>query len=1032
MKKFLVYILYLILGFSVNIGDVRAENNSPVAQNRAIQIQDLKENNNKSNGYKSLEEHLTTSDRTAEKLSPTAEKIEKADSLQGENTTYKRIESQKADEAETLAYHTKKADLNGQKSDGVAMQNTTAEREGQNEPKAEKSTVSQRGADGTLKDTFKQSDNLVNTNSYDADKTMATDASSDPQKIKKNEDRKLTHAVVDKSEYIIRYIDVSEPDDTRQTKKFSEQIGEFFMLPLVFDRAFPDAEIDKNLEPTLQALYPDMKAETVSRYLIFIRTAVKYLRKYRAIVAKLKHEVKSNLVMPKDTPIVAKDGEFAEEFTTADKKSPAGKYQVSYKPYKYLEYDSGKLGEPVRRRDKNYESSEDLPFDEMMLALYDFDFKRLYKAWKKMPFFEDGSDEKPMLTKGGVYARLILDTARPGDKKKIYGAIELQLPKDHYIIGDFLTKGTAPDFELIEGKNGTQNISSFKLSQPIANAVMKDGRIVRMFNGIVYLPFEFERTETNKVTVISGKSGYYLCDKNHHCRTETVEHWLRLKPSETVQDSVFQNAVTQAFAHLPTERTRHAVLKRAEFEKHKLTLRFETDKHFNNVAVMAEDAEGTNFINPRYKLGKNFAEVTFEADGGDVGTEIAVSARFDNEQMRKIVSMQTPLKFNPYATAFGGKALLTAILWGLMLNFMPVGFYLCGRSWRLFKERKVFWAYSCGVILGLATCVGFYELTDYKVHLVSQPIFLAFGLITVLALMTECAEYMDFALFRPFKKILPCGLFYGFGLTVIGLMLPYWFKDEVLFTLDNGTAMVKGLVGLGMVGGIIMVPWGLKFWRDGKNLETYWLMFKRFNLFYCGLALLWLMWGVWCTNGGWLLAVWLITAVILWAMWFGYPMALTAAVDYLTDNMQKRAVYMRIQNHFAKLLVIISLIFTGVLGWGGTPQGKNSVSFIDGQKILTSRLTAHKPTMILVEDNLTFLTLKNRIVRLKMENNFDEVLVLNSADSETELWMKQYRMNPKIYYLPQTMVISPKYPNGLLLPQDLKQTDFRKISAVQM
>ena len=147
------------------------------------------------------------------------------------------------------------------------------------------------------------------------------------------------------------------------------ELAKLALLPFIVDKVFAGEALDGDLTGFLSRVYPTAGEGTLKTLESGIRFFVSWKRKYDYAVARLKHNIKAAGILPKDAPIVAEDGEFAPEETDLRKQSAAGEYQVRYRPYKYLEYDSGALGEPVRRRDKNYISPEDLNTDEMVLAL---------------------------------------------------------------------------------------------------------------------------------------------------------------------------------------------------------------------------------------------------------------------------------------------------------------------------------------------------------------------------------------------------------------------------------------------------------------------------------------------------------------------------------------------------------------------------------------------------------------------------------------------------------------------------------------
>ena len=254
----------------------------------------------------------------------------------------------------------------------------------------------------------------------------------------------------------------SEGETPEPIIRSDNELAKLALLPFIVDKVFAGEALDGDLTGFLSRVYPTAGEGTLKTLESGIRFFVSWKRKYDYAVARLKHNIKAAGILPKDAPIVAEDGEFAPEETDLRKQSAAGEYQVRYRPYKYLEYDPGALGEPVRRRDKNYISPEDLNTDEMVLALLELDFGGFWRALRKMPSYSDGAGEKPVEAGGGVKARLLLDTARPGDKETIRGVAEIYVPDGMYVSGDLLNPENRAAFVLREdgGSGGSATGSS--------------------------------------------------------------------------------------------------------------------------------------------------------------------------------------------------------------------------------------------------------------------------------------------------------------------------------------------------------------------------------------------------------------------------------------------------------------------------------------------------------------------------------------------------------------------------------------------
>ena len=696
----------------------------------------------------------------------------------------------------------------------------------------------------------------------------------------------------------------SEGETPEPIIRSDNELAKLALLPFIVDKVFAGEALDGDLTGFLSRVYPTAGEGTLKTLESGIRFFVSWKRKYDYAVARLKHNIKAAGILPKDAPIVAEDGEFAPEETDLRKQSAAGEYQVRYRPYKYLEYDPGALGEPVRRRDKNYISPEDLNTDEMVLALLELDFGGFWRALRKMPSYSDGAGEKPVEAGGGVKARLLLDTVRPGDKEIIRGVAEIYVPDGMYVSGDLLNPENRAAFVLREdggsggsgtgnmggtsgtggmgstsgtGNMGSRNIKSFRMYAPLANGVEKGGVARRVLTGHIRFPLEFTRADTGKAMHIVGDLHFKLCTADGTCQAAATHHGLTLRASDKAEDSIHYNYVTQGFAHLPPAESRHARAEKLVYDREKgtLTATFALSRRVSNMAAMAEDAAGTNFVNPRYELGDGYARVTFDvragkragekagkragkqvgeqgrsafdarsgsgenaeygaaeaavaggsvADGTGRDTElplqeVALSASFDDSEVLRTVmtvaavpaaqatgevvpaaratetaagegirgrkapgtvtEMTVVPRAVPAARATGG----TLFAYGLLLNLMPGIFGLFLRLARQLRERaerrRIFCRYAAGAALGLAL-LGIGYRGAYFGALYYNPWLAAGAAAVILPLWAEALGYMDFALFRPLKKIFRRGWLAGLFTVLLAAAFPTVLKAEAL------------------------------------------------------------------------------------------------------------------------------------------------------------------------------------------------------------------------------------------------------------
>lgn len=885
----------------------------------------------------------------------------------------------------------------------------------------------------------------------------------------------------------------SEGETPEPIIRSDNELAKLALLPFIVDKVFAGEALDGDLTGFLSRVYPTAGEGTLKTLESGIRFFVSWKRKYDYAVARLKHNIKAAGILPKDAPIVAEDGEFAPEETDLRKQSAAGEYQVRYRPYKYLEYDPGALGEPVRRRDKNYISPEDLNTDEMVLALLELDFGGFWRALRKMPSYSDGAGEKPVEAGGGVKARLLLDTARPGDKETIRGVAEIYVPDGMYVSGDLLNPENRAAFVLREdggsdgsatgstsvtgnmgstggtGNMGSRNIKSFRMYAPLANGVEKGGVARRVLTGHIRFPLEFTRADTGKAMHIAGDLHFKLCTADGTCQAAATHHGLTLRASDKAEDSIHYNYVTQGFAHLPPAESRHARAEKLVYDREKgtLTATFALSRRVSNMAAMAEDAAGTNFVNPRYELGDGYARVTFDvragkragekageragkqageqgrsafdarsgsgenagygaaeaavaggsvADGTGRDTElplqeVALSASFDDSEVLRTVmtvaavpaaqatgevvpaaqateaavapratevaagdgirgrkapgtvtEMTVIPRAVPAARATGG----TLFAYGLLLNLMPGIFGLFLRLARQLRERaerrRIFCRYAAGAALGLAL-LGIGYRGAYFGALYYNPWLAAGAAAVILPLWAEALGYMDFALFRPLKKIFRRGWLAGLFTVLLAAAFPTVLKAEALSGLFAGGAEIwssaaegsfaagaeflRGTAGslVQAAGGVWLAP----AWAElTAGLGCIWLgimvlplavltaaelrgqraaawlrvpVLRRFNAFYTGVyaaGLLWLTAG--CFGGAAALG---LTAglVLLFVLWYAFPQAVAETIKHTRSEKRSLELFNRVQRHWLFAAAVWYLLAAGGLALAGAGAG---------------------------------------------------------------------------------------------------------------
>ena len=705
---------------------------------------------------------------------------------------------------------------------------------------------------------------------------------------------------------------------------------------------------------------------------------------------------------------------------------------MSYKPYKYLEYDNGASGEPVRMRDKNYEPISETLYDELMLAFLKFDVIGFYKTLNKMHVFNDGTREKANELGEGVRSRILLATKYPGDLETIEGLIEIYVPEGWYINGDYLNPNTKPQFFLSEDSREDLNIKGYKLSYPLANGVVNQGKTARILTGDVRFPLEISRRDIDKPMHVRGTFTFELCKQGgKECRYVSSRNSLSLEPSVREEDSVHANFVRHGFWDVPQEKTEDAEVDKVFYspDDGKLIVKFKTKRPFSNVAVMAEDAVGSDFVNPKYTIGENEITATFEstsvADKVSEGQPIAVSATFDDrDALRKVVEPEIFIPLKPERVPVVPDYLL-AFLFGILINIMPAALCLLQRLVVLFKEKEnrtaIFMRYALGAALGLAL-TGWY-VVKHEWYLMYGILWLNIAAIMLsVSYLSALLGYMDFNLFRPFKGIVKRGFLIGLFTVLFMAAFPYLLKTEIMgqAPVDDKLAMLKyfGMIWVGL----LVLPLCALFLH--KFIVELPLKLRFLNVPYTAFYVFGLLWIIWNNCGIGALIVMIVEGIATLLLWYVYPLMIQETVVHKRVKAEKVALFLLVQKHCAVILLVLFILALTICKFMpikvyAVPQVAEVMSD------LRERVNAGET--ILISFNADWqqpLAMQNRLSakKLKVYDIDVNVYTVPAYHSVADEWFKLYGKSTP----PLNILFTMRHPNGLVLPDALKNVDWAK------
>ena len=823
-----------------------------------------------------------------------------------------------------------------------------------------------------------------------------------------------------KQEYIIRdFSKKNEKNKQEELVKTNNSYGLFLVLPFIVDKLYEGDQINNDITPFLKQLYPSNSEKSLEILGDAIKSFVLIKREYTKLLNKFEYAIKAKKILPKDAPIIAKKGEYIEEDEIITPTSSPDEYKITNNLRKYLEYDKGALGEPVRMRDKNYIPSPDV--DELTLAILNFDIRKIKESIEKMPKYNDGSAEKPYIGPHDLRARILLDTSRPGDRKTILGAIDIRIPDGYYINGDILNKNAKIIFNLKEIEDEDLNIKDYQFFKPLANGFEKDGISRRVLLNRVSFPFIVNRKDTNKKLIINGDLFFELCKIDGGCEQIKTEHALTLKPSLDENISIYYNHVTQAHAKLPQEELKFAKINNVIYDVNNKTLKvfIKHKKDISNIAVMVEDEKYTNFLNPRYEINNDESVAIFDVafinknhQLNDLGISVSLNDKyFFRNVVKPSITDKIERKYE--------LSLFDFFLLGLVTLFSPGVFYLVIKLMRLLmikdEKRKIFTRYVLSFIVSLLIFIDLLSNNFENRYIY----FIICAILVEGSLLFSILGYMDFSLFRPFRKILKHGYILGIFTSLLFLAFPLIGKSFVFDVLSIDNITDKTLCLFSFATGMLS-PLVVYLLLQLKKKQLY-LEFKALNALFGVFYLVCCFYFIWYTNYVSVLYVVIVALLLLLIVWYHYPILITKFTKGKTLSKANIVTFNKIQN-FTFLIIFTLFMVTFVLVSYLPQKQISNPSVEETWSVINSQLEKNRPVLVAVNTTWDFASIFNSIILKKVEKKGLTIAYINNyiPTPEGSYWIKKYNTSISNVYI----LFSNRHKNGIVLPKILNGIDF--------
>lgn len=834
--------------------------------------------------------------------------------------------------------------------------------------------------------------------------------------------------------YEVRSFVKEEPEAPKKLITSNNDFFLLFAMPNIIDKLYQGDNIHRDITPFLSLVYPNLSTNSLIMLGDVLKYSVRFKRIYKEVVAGLKYRIKAKSILPKDADIIAKKGEFAEEEEDYNAKFNKNEYIVNYQPYKYIEYDYGELGEPVRLRDKNYYKLPDT--DELNLALLSFDVKGIFNALKKIPKYTDYSAEKFVELDNGLKARIIFDHVDPGRLDKINGVIDVHIPDGFYINGDFLNKKVRPRFVLSENNEVNLNVSDFNLYYPLALGVSKGNRNKRVLLNVVRFPFDVKRSDVKKSLYLNGSFYFNLCNTKDECFDVATKHSIRLKPSLDERISVFNNYVTQSHTHLPNNASKNVNIKNVYINRNNKTavIYFNTKDQLSNISAMIEDEYGTNFVNSKYMiLSPDLAVAQFDVQTDDEKVlesenyQIAVSGSFNSsEVLRDVV---TPIfddvqQSNITKLSHSGINWFLAFIFGVLICFTPGIFFVITNLINILKKRDDYYIslfrfliFSCLGLIGYLMVISHYGW--YKLYL--NPFVVTFGLFVICSQIYFIRTNFNIMLFRPFSSIFKIGMIDGLVCGLLMMSFPLYFSDNILsvfsFNLGADKIYLALVILLGFISPILIM--GI-FFRNSNvaNINLYNLYY---NIFYIVISVVIMS----CAYTGIAFLIMAIGIAIVIKYWSIYP-ALVLKEDSKTKSKnKKKEFFYAIQNKSLALFFVIYIVVSSGIYLTPTKKVYN-ISHTEILNVINEKINDDKMVLVSVDNLFSWRKLYNFLPLNKLSkgaiSKFN--IIYNENDKEANYWLNKFDKA----YLPLYVIYTKRHPNGLLLPTNLINIDWNTVA----
>lgn len=824
-----------------------------------------------------------------------------------------------------------------------------------------------------------------------------------------------------------------------------------------YDELLDSDSLNKDFSADIMAKYPEYSKETAETWQRYVKKGIKGYRFYKDMKQKL---IRS--ILGQEMPLVVDDDQYemGDEEIYVESDRP-----VVIKDFKKVVAYSGNPRDQLAAREKYAKDANQTRPSEIIArykrALLEKDWATLFGAeWKE--FWQsvyDAPEGKADAVDMRAAAIILSKFNGIGIDGEIAGVALVELKQASLALLNDYKNYDGLKIDFAKSENFALTKTAFVLPRVIEDS---ESRVVLGYTTKFPVYFEGKAVDVKQPVKIRAELRMNLC-KDEECQQVALNPELELEPKEDVDETTFATYVNMASQNTPRE-------KNAEnFELGNLTVvkDVKTGKEFLRLEVESDDAarlqgfvwgkEAKYFAKAEKQLDNNktvmwfpIIDPSFDPIGKDISFWLATEGV--NQYIGTLKAEEEIANYGN-ARGFWGEVLVLALWGGMLLNLMPFG--LVGLAQKVIdmtkfggcakpKVRKEFLDRGWGILAGFAIVAGGYFVMMARGNAVSwmmqlQNVLVVAVLIWItMAIMLQMMGVVNFVDGETCGKLLKSEQVRGMGLALLSASFaaPYVGTAVCAATAYGKMLVVATVMCVGV--GLAIPYWVVGVWPQigaGVPRPGQWAnRLRMLMILLLAGVLAWLM-GVLYEHTSmaevWCWIVYLVVAFLI----LGFHKVLMAEVNKMEDVEAAKIIGHRLSVMFGTvvlMLVVASVIdakMSAAERYGNVEQvvfTKLNKDLIDddvehGRKVLV-KVEAKWCMMCRINNALVFDTSE---IKDEMQRNNLKVLELdwtNYNEEIFELMQKYDRLGPPFYIL-----FSPKFPDGMVLPQVMNNAEMKKI-----